>query len=400
LAKAKAKGKGVMIGGESTPKISEPVLSPEMTKDVEELMRYIKKSDYKIIDQLGQTPAKISILALLRDSEPHRNALMQLLGTSFVPQEISVNQFGGIVNNISASNGLGFTDFDLPPEGRKHNKALHVSVEIARTTLSRVLVDTGSSLNVLPKSTLLKLDYEGVVLRPSDLIVKAFDGSKRSVFGEVDLPIKVGPQVFDATFFVMDINPSYCCLLGRPWIHGAGAVTSTLHQKLKFLINEKVVTIYGEEDYVVSHLSNFRYVEVEGEIHETPCQAFEAVSVDKIPLRKGEVSMASYKQAQAIVKSGHPEGWGRVLELPTQTDKRGLGFAPGMKVPVSTPMSKGVSPPVKFVKGGIQIEDVDAIDGEADGDYDVDKWIYPTVPGRELSNWFVEDVAVVTRFEE
>src|ERR1043165_7248972 len=138
-------------------------------------MRYIRKSDYKIIDQLGQTPANISILALLRDSEPHRNALMNLLGTSFVRQEISIKQFEGIVNSFSASNGLGFTDSDLPPEGRNHNKALHISIEVSHTTLSRVLVDTGSSLNVLPKSALMKLDYDGVVIRPSDLIVKAFD---------------------------------------------------------------------------------------------------------------------------------------------------------------------------------------------------------------------------------
>ena len=104
-----------------------------------------------------------------------------------------MNQFEGIVNRIYASNGVGFTDFDLPPEGRKHNKALHISMEIAKTTLSRVLVDTGSSLNVLPKSALLRLDYDRLLLRPSDLIVKAFDGSKRTVFGEVDLPIKIGP---------------------------------------------------------------------------------------------------------------------------------------------------------------------------------------------------------------
>ena len=134
-----------------------------------------------------------------------------------------------------------------------------------------MLVDTGSSLNVLPKAALLKLDYEGLSLRPSDLIVKAFDGSKRTVFGEVDLPIKIGLQVFESTLFIMDINPSYHYLLGRPWFHGAGAVTSTLHQKLKFLLNGKVVTVCGEEDYIVSHLSSFRYVEVEGEIHETPC---------------------------------------------------------------------------------------------------------------------------------
>ena len=80
------------------------------------------------------------------------------------------------------------------------------------------------------------------------------------MFGEVDLPLKIGPQVFEATLFIMDINPSYYCLLGHPWIHGAGAVTSTLHQKLKFLLNGKMVTVCGEEDYIISHLSYFRYV--------------------------------------------------------------------------------------------------------------------------------------------
>ena len=90
-------------------------------------------------------------------------------------------------------------------------------------------MDTWFSLNVLPKSALMKIDYSSLELRPSDLMVKAFDGSRREVFGEVELPIKVGPRTFNATFFVMDIQLAYCCLLGRPWIHKAGAVTSTLH---------------------------------------------------------------------------------------------------------------------------------------------------------------------------
>ena len=106
------------------------------------------------------------------------------------------------------------------------------------------------------------MDYEGVLLRPSDLVVKAFDGSKRSIFGEVDLPVKIGPQTFNKTFFIIDINPAYCCLLGCPCIYGVDVVTSTLHQKLKFLINERVISLCGEEDHVVRFLSIFRYVEV------------------------------------------------------------------------------------------------------------------------------------------
>ena len=84
------------------------------------------------------------------------------------------------------------------------------------TTLAHVLVDTGSSFNVLPKSAMDRLDYEGLVLKPSDIVVRAFDGSKRMVHGEVDLPIKVGSQVFNSTFYVMDICSAYSFLLRRP----------------------------------------------------------------------------------------------------------------------------------------------------------------------------------------
>lgn len=86
------------------------------------------------------------------------------------------------MDSISADNGLGFMDLDLPLEGHNHNKALHIFMECKGTILSRVLVDTESSLNVLPKSALMKIDYAGVDLRPSDLIVRDFDGSQRAVF--------------------------------------------------------------------------------------------------------------------------------------------------------------------------------------------------------------------------
>ena len=53
-----------------------------------------------------------------------------------------------------------------------------------------MLVDTGSSLNVLPKGALDRLDCGAVVLKPINIVVRAFDGSKRMVHGEVNLPTK------------------------------------------------------------------------------------------------------------------------------------------------------------------------------------------------------------------
>ena len=80
---------------------------------------------------------------------------------------------------MTADNGLGFFDADLTPKARKHSEALHVSMECIGETLAHVLVDTGSSLNVLPKKALDRLDCEGLTLKPSNIVMRAFDARWR-----------------------------------------------------------------------------------------------------------------------------------------------------------------------------------------------------------------------------
>ncbi|KAI5396726.1 hypothetical protein KIW84_062813 [Lathyrus oleraceus] len=393
-ALAKAKGKQAVVEEEPVQK-EAPEGSFE--KDVEEFMKIIKKSDYKIVDQLNQTLSKISILSLLLCSEAHRNALLKMLNMAYVPHEISVNQLEGVIANVSTRHGLGFTDLDLTPEGRNHNKALHITMECKGAVLSHVLVDTGSSLNVLPKKTLSKIDVEGVVFTPSDLIVRAFDGSKRSVFGEVTLPVKIGPEVFSIVFYVMDIQPAYSCLLGRPWIHGAGAVSSTLHQMLKYVWNCQIVKVCGEEDILVSHLSSFKYVEVDGEIHETLCQAFETVALERVTFaeqKKPGASIASYKQAVEVVNSGNVEGWGRMVDLPVKEDKFGIGYQP-LRAEQGVQDQKG---PSSFTSAGLMNHgDVFAASNEdGDSDGDLNNWVRPCAPGETINNWTAEEVVQVT----
>ncbi|XP_050910855.1 uncharacterized protein LOC127126039 [Lathyrus oleraceus] len=390
-ASAKAKGKQAVVD-EVPAQANVPGGSFE--KDVEEFMRIIKKSDYKIVDQLNQTPSKISILSLLLCSEAHRDALLKMLNMAYVPQEISVNQLEGVIANVTTRHGVGFTDLDLTPEGRNHNKALHITMECKGVVLSHVLVDTGSSLNVLPKQILKKIPVEGVVLTPSDLVVRAFDGSKRSVFGEITLPIRIGPEEFDIVFYVMDIQPAYSCLLGRPWIHAAGAVSSTLHQKLKYVWNGQIVTVCGEEDILVSHLSSFKYVEVDGEIHETLCQAFETVAIEKVAYaeqKKPGASITSYKQAKEVVDSGKAEGWGKMVDLPVKEDKFGIGYEP-------LRAEQGAAGPSTFTSAGLMNHgDVFATEGEdVDSDCDLDCWVRPSAPGEVINNWTAEDIVQVT----
>ncbi|KAI5402412.1 hypothetical protein KIW84_050141 [Lathyrus oleraceus] len=262
-------------------------------EDCDEMLRLIKRSEYNVVDQLLQTPSKISVLSLLLNSEPHREALQKVLDVAYVDHDVTLEEFNRIVANITACNNLSLCDSDLLEEGRDHNLALHIFMGCRDDAMSNVLVDTGSSLNVLPKSTLSKLSYQGPPMRQSGVVVKAFDGSRKTVIGKVDLPIKIGPSDFQITFQVMDIHPSYSCLLGRPWIHEAGAVTSTLHQKLKFVKNKKMVVVGGERALLI-----------------TP-------------------SFASYKDEKLAIERGATTGLGKMIELEDNESRAGIGFSSG-----------------------------------------------------------------------
>lgn len=168
--------------------------------------------------------------------------------------------------NITTSSCLGFNNDELPSEGHAHMSYLR--------KLSRVLVDIRSSMNVLPRKTLGKLNTVRTSMKACTLVVRAFYGSKRIVIGKVDLPIMVGTYKFIITFQVMDINPTYCYLIGWPWIHAAGDITFNLHQRLKFIVDDKMIVVEGDEDMFISHLSSLLYIEAYRETLEIPFQDY------------------------------------------------------------------------------------------------------------------------------
>ena len=59
---------------------------------------------------------------------------------------------------------------------------------------------------------------------------------------------------------------------------------------------------------MVSHLNSFRYVEMDGEFIETPCQNFEEVpqtlASTEVTTNKLSLKMASLKDARAVILEG------------------------------------------------------------------------------------------------
>ncbi|PKI58275.1 hypothetical protein CRG98_021357 [Punica granatum] len=73
------KGKAPATEEEKRPR-ALPTPSKKVTEEeAEAFVKVIKASEYKVVEQMAKSPAHISLLALLLNSEPHREALMRVL---------------------------------------------------------------------------------------------------------------------------------------------------------------------------------------------------------------------------------------------------------------------------------------------------------------------------------
>ena len=86
------------------------------------------------------------------------------------------------------------------------------------------MVDDGSIINVYPLQILPNLGVKIEELAKSDLIIRAYDDSTRSVEGTFMAPVKTKPIKAVVEFTVLDIPVTYALLLGRPWYHILGGV--------------------------------------------------------------------------------------------------------------------------------------------------------------------------------
>lgn len=92
-------------------------------------------------------------------------------------------------------------------------------------------------------------------------------------------------------------------------------------------MGDKLITIFGEENILVSHIPSFRYIEANGETLETLFQALEVDVVSlKNDIKRPRTSMSSWKKLKVMIEGVNPEGWDNFLDLPEKIDLFGLGY--------------------------------------------------------------------------
>ena len=122
-----------------------------------------------------------------------------------------------------------------------------VTLRIGGYDVRRVMVDQGSAVDIM------YLDlYKRLGLKPKDLTtynspLLSFEGRMVDPKGLIRLPVQAGTNVVEVDFIVVNVFSSYTAIMGRPWLHTLKAISSTLHQKVKYPSGGQVLEIVGSQ---------------------------------------------------------------------------------------------------------------------------------------------------------
>ena len=142
---------------------------------------------------------------------------------------------------------LSFSDAEKLGTIQPHDDALVVTLRIGGYDVKRVMIDQGSTAEIMYPDL-----YKGLSLKPENLTtysspLVSFEGKMFVPKRQVKLPMQVDTDVVEVDFIVVDAFFPYTAIMGRPWLHTLGAISSTLHQKVKYPSGDQVLEIVGNQ---------------------------------------------------------------------------------------------------------------------------------------------------------
>ena len=141
---------------------------------------------------------------------------------------------------------MGFSDEDKIGTIQPHDDALVITLRIGGYDVKRVMVDQGSVAEIMYPDL-----YKGINLKAEDLMpysspLVSFEGKIIIPKGQVRLLVQTGSEVVEVDFIVVDAYSPYTAIVAKPWLHTLGAVSSTLHQKVKYPFEGQIKEILGD----------------------------------------------------------------------------------------------------------------------------------------------------------
>jgi hypothetical protein len=145
--------------------------------------------------------------------------------------------------NLSLLNSI--LVLNKPKESLNHLKPLSVRDHINVIPIAKMLVDGGTTMNLMPYSLYRKLVKQDDELVKTNITLSGV-GTNSSIKdnGVTSVELTIKTKTLAAAFFIANIEGNYSLILDRDWIHANQCVPSTLHQMLLQWVGDEVEQVH------------------------------------------------------------------------------------------------------------------------------------------------------------
>ena len=179
------------------------------------------------------------------ESSSARKAHLRSIRSAEIREIQAVSKQPGLDMSIT------FSDSDLEGCQHPHDDPLVNRAIVANKTVHRVLVDNGSSADIIFTSAFDKMDIGREKLDPVNTHLRGFSGEKVLPLGSIQLVLTLGEPPYQATttarFLIVDAPSAYNMLLGRPSLNAIKAIPSAYHMMIKFPTVSGVGMVRGDQ---------------------------------------------------------------------------------------------------------------------------------------------------------
>ena len=148
---------------------------------------------------------------------------------------------------VECSLVMGYSDEDKIGTIQPHDDALVITLRIWGYDVKRVMVDQGSAAEIMYLDLYRGLNLKAEDLTPYSSPLVSFEGKIIIPKGQIRLLVQTDSEVVGVDFIVVDAFSPYIVIVARPWLHTLGAISSTLHQKVKYPFGGQIKEILGDQ---------------------------------------------------------------------------------------------------------------------------------------------------------
>ena len=150
---------------------------------------------------------------------------------------------------------ITFLDSDMEGCQHPHDDHLVIRSIVANKTMHRVLIDNGSSADIIFESAFDKMSIGREKLEPVSAHLLGFLGEKVLPLGSTQLVLTLrNPSCQAATavkFLIVDAPSAYNMLLGNPSLNALKVVSSAYHMVIKFPTENGIGVVRGDQQVML-----------------------------------------------------------------------------------------------------------------------------------------------------